>query len=546
MAAVGATLRVVVLTGAPGVGKTETARRLVRRYRVPAALIDTDTMADVYPWVAEPRTYALISRNLRACLSAYREWGARVVVISGVLLPGRSLHALGDLLADPGLNWVFYGLRAEPGELAARIRADRKVQEAAGRLSWSFLDDEVPDVPKVRLVDTGGVPLARVVDAIAAAEAEDLPAETITAPATTITAPAPTITAPALTSAAPAGPPPAGQRVLVGVSRAEDACRVALSAAGMPAPVAAATAADLVDAERRGQRSHGLLRLPEYLAAIADGDLDPLAQPVVHRTGDSAVVIDGRRAPGVVVRELVATQFALGARTVAVRASGHLGRLGPLAREVADHGLVLIGFVNYAGRGTKVAPAGGSVGTWATNPIVLGCPGADGRPVVVDMSTSSVAEGRVRDAFTSGQSLPPGLLTDPAGGVVTDPALLYTDPPRAAITPLGGPAAHKGHALAAFVEAMVGAVAGAGHVGAPGPPGNGGLFVAFPVTAFGRSVPEVDAALGQIEGHLRGAAPDGPRLPGRNPAATPLPDTVSVPTALWRSIGEALLERSTS
>ena len=518
-------MRVVVLTGAPGVGKTETGRRLVRRYRVPAALIDTDTIADVHPWTAEPRTYELIARNLRSCLAAYRDWGARVVVISGVLLPGRSLDALRDLLADPTLTWVFYGLRASRGALAARVRGDTKVQEAAGRIGWSFLDEEVPDVPDVRLLDTDGVPLERVVDRLAAAEARDLPTEMIAAPA----------------------PVHTEQHVLVEVARAEQACASALRVAGMPTDAAAATAADLVDAQRSGQPSHGLLRLPEYLAAIADGDLDPRARPVSHRTGETAVVIDGRCAPGVLVRDLITAEFARGARTVAVRSAGHLGRLGPLARAVTAQGLVLIGFVNYSGRGTKVAPAGATVGGWATNPIVLGCPGADGRPVVVDMSTSSVAEGRIRVAFATGQSLPPGLLVDPAGGVVTDPALLYTDPPGAAITGLGGPAAHKGHALAAFVEAMAGAVGGAGHVGAPGPPGNGGLFTAFPATAFGRSLAEVEGALGSIEAHLRAStSTDGVRLPGRNPAARPAPDVISVPVALWRSIGDTVLEGSTS
>ncbi|MEU7524205.1 Ldh family oxidoreductase [Saccharothrix sp. NPDC042600] len=524
-------VRVVVVTGAPGVGKTEVGRRLVRRYRVPAALIDTDAMADVYPWAAEQRTYQLIARNVRMCLAAYRDWGADVVVLSGVLLPGRALDPLGDLLADPGLTWAWYGLRAPADVLVARIRADTKVQDADGRLSWVFLDAEVPGVPGVRVVDTGGVPLEGVVDRIAAAEALELPAGTVRMSHTSVR------------------PPPRADRwVRVGVARAEEVCRAVLRSAGMPASVAADTAADLVDAERNGQPSHGLLRVPEYRAAIAAGELDPAAVPVAYRTGGSAVVVDGRRAPGVSVRALVADELVAGATTVAVRAAGHLGRLGPLARRVAAHGLVLLGFVNYSGHGAKVAPEGAWVGRWATNPVVLACPGGDAGPVVVDMSTSSTAEGRVRAALAAGDDLPPGLLTDPDGRPVTDPALLYTDPPGAAITPLGGPASHKGHALAAFVEAMAGAVGGAGHVGAPGPPGNGGVFVAFPATVFGRSLDEVAAALGGIERHLRAVPATGsqcPRLPGRGPAGRDLPDAIDVPVALWQSIDGIALERST-
>ncbi|WP_157531561.1 MULTISPECIES: Ldh family oxidoreductase [unclassified Kitasatospora] len=536
-----ARVRVVVLTGAPGAGKTEAGRRLVRRYQVPAALIDTDAVADVYPWQADERLYAVLGRNLRACLDSYLEWGARVVVLSGVMLPGRTLDQFADLLADPRLEWVFYGLRARPEELAARILADTKVQEADGRLSWSHLDEEVATVPGIRQLETGALTAAQVVDLIAAAEAADLPPGALTA----TTPPGPLPVTPTGTTGTTENAA-AGARSVTPVSAADarSACADALGRAGFPPPVAEQAAAELVAAETDGQPSHGLLRVPEYVAAVAAGELCPTARPRVHRTGERAVLVDGGRAPGVLVRRLLATELGRAAQggpvVVGLRDSGHLGRLAPLGREVAGQGLVLLGFVNFCGAGRKVAPAGGTDGRWATNPLLLACPAPPGAPLVLDMSTSAAAEGVVRAALLAGTEVPPGLLIGTDGAPVTDPRLLYTEPPRAALAPLGGIAEHKGHALAALVETLAGAVAGAGHAAAPQGPGNGGLFVAFRVDALGRSGAAVGTAVSALEQHLlAGPRLDdqrAPRLPGRAVRPPHTPDLLTPPTALWQRI----------
>ncbi|WP_128378876.1 Ldh family oxidoreductase [Streptomyces cavernae] len=533
--------RVVVITGAPGVGKTEAGRRLVRRYRCPAAFIDTDSMADVYPWRADERTYSLISRNLRACLASYREWGARIVVISGVLLPGRALDPLADLLTDQGLHWVFYGLRATAGELAARIRSDTKVQEADGRLSWAYLDAEVPTVPGVQQIDTSGTPLDTVVDRIAEAEAAGLPACTVRLGPGSSPRPSPW------------RPPATGPTgVAVAAVEAAGLARAALVAHGMSETTAMETARELVAAELAGQPSHGLLRVPEYVASLDAGETDPRAEPVVHRTGPASVLIDGRRAPGTVVRRSLVAELAratAGTPVVAgLRAAGHLGRLGSLAQEVARHGLVLLGFVNFCGAGRKVVPSGGTTGFWATNPIVLACPAPPGPPLVVDISTSAASEGTIRAALLAGRKVPAGLLVGPDRTTVTDPGLLYRDPPGAALLPLGGVAAHKGHALAALVEVLAGIVAGSGHAAAPQDEGNGGLFVAFPVTSLGQSEQAIAEAVAALERHLgaRPAAPGDapPRLPGRaRPRQQPVGGELTVPAQLWQRIRE--LARST-
>jgi LDH2 family malate/lactate/ureidoglycolate dehydrogenase len=201
-----------------------------------------------------------------------------------------------------------------------------------------------------------------------------------------------------------------------------------------------------------------------------------------------------------------------------------------------------MGFVNYSGGGRKVAPLGGTTGRWATNPLVLACPAPPGPAVVVDMSTSAVAEGTVRAALLAGEKLADGLLRGDDGRWINDPAQLYTEPPGAALAPLGGPAEHKGHALSAFVELMAGVVAGSGHVGAPRAFGNGGLFVSFPVDGLGKTPAEVGEAVVLLEEHLRQSplAPGRatPRLPGRAVAHSSRSDLLRVPGDVWRAVGE--------
>src|SRR6185437_3917033 len=102
------------------------------------------------------------------CLPGYREWGVRLVVLSGVLLPGRALDHFADLMADASMSWRFFGLRADEHELRRRVHNDVKYQGADERMSWAFLDEEVPRIPGVTLVDTTDLSVDEVVDALVA------------------------------------------------------------------------------------------------------------------------------------------------------------------------------------------------------------------------------------------------------------------------------------------------------------------------------------------------------------------------------------------
>jgi LDH2 family malate/lactate/ureidoglycolate dehydrogenase len=193
----------------------------------------------------------------------------------------------------------------------------------------------------------------------------------------------------------------------------------------------------------------------------------------------------------------IATEAGVGA--VTLHNSCHTGRIGTYAEMAAEAGMVGIVTVNAGGGGQLVAPFGGTARRISTNPISIGAPSTEGRPIVLDVATSVAPEGKVRALLHAGKRLPEGWLIDARGKPTTDPAALYADPP-AAILPLGGPFGHKGFGLAFMIDILSGILSGAGHC-RPGATyaGDGMLAIALnvahftPLADFRRHVAELSA-----------------------------------------------------
>lgn len=239
-------------------------------------------------------------------------------------------------------------------------------------------------------------------------------------------------------------------------------CFVAL---GCPPEEAAVVADALAGANLAGHDSHGLIRIEQYAKMVQAGDIVPGAPTTVERESPCVAVLDGGWNFGPVVARRameigVAKAREFGTGTVTVRNSNHLGRLGEYTLMAAKAGMMCQAMVNNHGRGNLVAPFGGSDGRLATNPISFACPGPH-QPILVDITTSVVAEGKVRLLKNAGKEAPAGWLINNEGHPTTDPNDLYTDP-RGAILPFGGAVAHKGFALGVMVDLLSGALSGAG------------------------------------------------------------------------------------
>ena len=121
---------------------------------------------------------------------------------------------------------------------------------------------------------------------------------------------------------------------------------------------------------------------------------------------------------------------------VALRNSGHLGRIGDWAEMAAAANLVSLHFVNTSGGGILVAPFGGTERRLSANPIAAGVPVKDGPPIIVDISTCTIAEGKIKVAFNKGERVPEGCILDADGQPTDDPKAFYATPPGA-ILPFG-------------------------------------------------------------------------------------------------------------
>jgi len=260
--------------------------------------------------------------------------------------------------------------------------------------------------------------------------------------------------------------------------------------AGVPLPVASRVAGSLVESNLMGHDSHGVIRVPQYLEMLRDGRLHPLAEPrVVSESGSAALIDGGWQFGQVAARFAMEKAIAIAARSgvsaVQLYQCGHIGRLGEYAAQALSSQMVGLVATNNHGGGQVLSPFGGLARRLSPSPIAIAVPGGRKFPIVLDMTCSVVAEGKVRVKRARGETLPEGWILDAAGNPSTRPEDLY-GPPPGSLTPLGGSAGYKGFGLAFMIDILAGALGGAGCSRADQPlRGNGVYLQAINPAAFG-------------------------------------------------------------
>lgn len=243
---------------------------------------------------------------------------------------------------------------------------------------------------------------------------------------------------------------------------------------GVAPNVAAILAENCGAAQRDGSDSHGIFRIPGYLATLASGWVDGRAVPKVTDAAAGFVCVDahnGFAQPALAAgRDLLASKARTnGIALMAIHNSHHFAALWPDVEPFAREGLVALSFVNSM---ACVVPHGGQRALFGTNPIAFAAPRANGDPLVFDLATSAIANGDVQIAAREGRQLPPGYGVNSAGEPTCDPAAILDG---GAMLPFGG---YKGSALSMMVELLAAALTGgnfsfdfdwSGHPGAQTP-----------------------------------------------------------------------------
>ena len=190
-----------------------------------------------------------------------------------------------------------------------------------------------------------------------------------------------------------------------------------------------------------------------------------------------------------------------------------------------------------------VAPYGGIERRLGTNPISISAPRGD-RPLVLDMTSSASAEGKLRVAFQKGESVPEGWIIDAEGNPSTDPAVFYADPPGA-LLPLGGALGFKGFGLGVMIDFLAGILSGSGVCRTDLPVGMNGVWMYF--IDVGQFVPrsEYDALVEKYVAHIKSSRKlpnvDEILMPGEielNRQQQRIAEGVPVSDETWRQIEE--------
>lgn len=275
------------------------------------------------------------------------------------------------------------------------------------------------------------------------------------------------------------------------------------AACNMPAAQAHLLADSLVFADLRGIHSHGVLRVPEYVAKLTSGGVNPRGMPQIVRQTGGCLVVDGGNSMGQIgahfaMQAVVARAQVHGIAAAAIRGSNHCGAMAYFAVQALPHDMIGIATTNAL---PIMAPWGGADKLMGINPLGVAIPAGTEQPIVYDAAFSGSSHGKIRIYQQKGLSLPEGWAMDQMGRPTTDPIAALDG----LLMPIGG---FKGTGLALIMGVLSSMLSGAAYgtelgnmVDGPQPGLDGHFVAALQVAAFedvARFKARVDAAICQI------------------------------------------------
>ena len=211
----------------------------------------------------------------------------------------------------------------------------------------------------------------------------------------------------------------------------------------------------LICAEIDGQSGHGLSRVPSYIQQLSSGKVDGNAKPTIVGSNGAVIRIDAKNgfaypALSLAIKELVSCSKKYGIAVASISHSHHFGQAGRHVERLAESGLIGLMFGNTP---KAIPPWGGSKALYGTNPIAFSVPRSKTPPLVIDLSLSKVARGKVMMANQKNERIPQGWAIDEQGNPTSDAKKALAG----AMLPIGDA---KGSALALMIEILSAALTG--------------------------------------------------------------------------------------
>lgn len=233
-----------------------------------------------------------------------------------------------------------------------------------------------------------------------------------------------------------------------------------LTAHGVSPEHATTIANALVAADLRGVDTHGMNRLPSYIARIKQGVLDPKAEPELKEVTPVVAQVDAHNAFGFVAAHMgmskaigMAQTYGIG--MVSIKHSNHLGMSAWLVQQALSAGMMSLVFTNSS---PALPVWGGKEKLMGVSPLACGAPGGQEKDFILDMAPSIAARGKIYKAKRRGEKIPTDWALDAEGKRTDDPAKAL----EGVMLPMGGP---KGSALSVMMDVFSGVLSGSAFAG---------------------------------------------------------------------------------
>lgn len=310
-----------------------------------------------------------------------------------------------------------------------------------------------------------------------------------------------------------------GPQVMARHNRLERFCTQVLQRLGVPREEAEITASTLVTANLRGVDTHGVIRLPAYVAKLKGGALKPSVTLTTERETIATALLDGHDGMGQVI-SFRAMQMAIrkaraaGVSYVAVKNSNHLGACAYYSMMALEHDMIGVLATNASPR---LAPTGGVDRLFGNNPWSIAVPAGQRPPVVLDMANSVVAAGKIRAFLREGKPIPEGWALTKEGEPTTDPAEAL----KGVLLAIGG---YKGYGITLMMDLLTGVLTDSNYgprvkgIDQEAEPARlGHSFMALDLAAFTEVAAfkaRVDAYIDEIKSSRKARGTDTIYLPG--------------------------------